>query len=194
VKCASCEFESDNEKLFKAVGQTHSLRAGNLCLECFLNKEDPTYKILAGIWVLLGGAGLLLCFLLPNLSYGIWLLNTAFALLALLLCVVIHESGHALAGMIVGWRVFYVTLGRGPFCCEFRWMGVCWIFHAFPFSGFCIGTAKERSLYRLKLALFVLGGPIAICCACWLDGILFGLILFWNPLPERESDRLKYSC
>ena len=78
---------------------------------------------------------------------------------------VIHELGHAVAGWFVGLEVVEIRLGFGTkiFARDFGRLSVC--IAKYPFCGWVLVFPPSVKGYRMRLFLFVLGGPLASALA-----------------------------
>ena len=81
----------------------------------------------------------------------------------------LHEAGHALLGWLVGIRVARVIVGHGPLLAQKRVGKVLWQLKRIPLGGMTVGGVPERGGFpRLRLVLFVLGGPLVNLAVAWL--------------------------
>jgi hypothetical protein len=99
----------------------------------FLNSKDPTGHVV-----------------------GAWLIS-------LVIGVICHELGHAIACQSLGGNVDYIELGQKysskPWL-VFRFLGFTWHICSVPMSGRVHGSFSSASHYRLRRCLFILGGPL----------------------------------
>lgn len=80
--------------------------------------------------------------------------------MSVLISTVLHELGHAIAGKLVGMRVFSIEIGKGRVAYEFILGGIRWRIHAIAFGGLTRGVPFNANFFRLKELIFVLGGPM----------------------------------
>lgn len=90
---------------------------------------------------------------------GPTLLNLLLVFALMPLLVVIHESGHALMGSIVGLRLFWVSIGVGRKLFEFRLRGVRITVNALPLMGLTALAPKNTRRMRMRLFLAIIAGP-----------------------------------
>lgn len=77
----------------------------------------------------------------------------------LVLCV-LHELAHALAAMLVGFRVVEIDLGRGPAWFARWWAGALVTMRPWPVHGFVRALYRGRRLLRPRLVAVALAGPL----------------------------------
>jgi tetratricopeptide (TPR) repeat protein len=153
-------MESENARLFKAEKEPFP-RQKSLCLPCLRKKEESVHWYFWWTLLTFGVLGLTLTLAYPRLAVGCWFLNAGFALLAGLADTILHEAGHALSGTAVGMRIFSIDIGSGVTVCELKRWGFRWRFHAILFGGMVIGLPRTLRAYRIRQAIFILGGPLA---------------------------------
>ncbi len=78
-----------------------------------------------------------------------------------LICVGVHEMGHALAALVLSYHVHFVVVGpigyrpaARKFCYVYRW-------DSGDFGGYVFATPASNDGYRQREAIFVAGGPMA---------------------------------
>lgn len=98
--------------------------------------------------------------------------------LTLTLTIVVHESGHLLAGWMVGFR--FNSIAIGPFSVQMQYGRLkIQVRRALPAGGYAgMGVDQVRRLRR-RLLVFVAGGPMANL----LSAALIALLLAYDPLP-----------
>src|SRR4051794_25586925 len=69
---------------------------------------------------------------------------------------VLHESGHALMAVLLGWRVRGMVIGFGRVVGTVHVRGVPIQFRMYPLSGFALPAPCDLRSPRLKLALIYL--------------------------------------
>jgi len=190
MKCARCGLESAHEKFFHTVRRTFSRRTRSLCPTCFRDKDDAVHKITFWSFCVLGLVGLFRIFVFPNLAMVTVPLNLGFLTVASVVGTILHELGHAAAGMLAGHRIFSVEIGKGAAFLEFKWLGSRWRFGALPVGGLVMGMPRRPDCPRLRRALFIAGGPAANAILAliawkllWLDKLLaFGPLAGFTPV------------
>lgn len=78
----------------------------------------------------------------------------------LILSIVPHELGHAIAGRVAGWRVFAVVVGVGKQLFKFRMFGILFSFHWLPVAGITQVVPMTSRWFRLKRFCVYLAGPV----------------------------------
>jgi tetratricopeptide (TPR) repeat protein len=87
--------------------------------------------------------------------------NVVALLLCVLLLTMVHELGHAVAGLALGLRVSAVVLGAGPPLAEGRLGGVRVTLARLPLGGVTLlGVRPKTSRPALRLGLTFLAGPL----------------------------------
>src|SRR5262245_53034305 len=120
-----------------------------------------------------------------------------FCFIGLALAIVIHESGHALAAALVGFRIFRIQVGRGRPVWEGRIARIPVSLHELPLSGWVSAAPSTARFVRGRAVLFVLGGVLmnlAVAAAfflVWQRGLTGALArlplvaffaMFWSNL------------
>jgi len=130
-------------------------------------------RIITVTFLALLGAALWLCGALADVAAmyaAVFLLAVAVgAAIAVFrtLCILVHELGHALAALALGFRVRRVVIGVGPLVRRLNLAGARVEIRAAPFGGLmCPGPAEGR-LVRLRFALVCLSGPVAELAFLW---------------------------
>lgn len=86
------------------------------------------------------------------------------------LCLLVHESAHAVVGRLCGFDVIEVQFGSGPAWWA-RWFGRIRItFHNWPTHGHVVALYRGERWMRTRIALFALAGPVsnlALFAAAW---------------------------
>lgn len=72
---------------------------------------------------------------------------------------VLHEAGHALTALLLGWHVRLIVIGCNREVFRFRYRGVPIVIKLIPLSGFVRPVPGHLSSPRLRLALIYLAGP-----------------------------------
>jgi len=160
TKCHYCGIESEIEQAFCKVRRSFSHKFQWTCMQCWQNRRAKRFKYVLGYW--LASALVALGFLLfPSLKgVGYLFLNCLLLDLSLLLTVLPHEFGHALAGKLAGFRVFTVIAGSGNTFYKRRLMGFDLELKSMPFGGMTILTPKSDRNFKLKYAFCIFAGPL----------------------------------
>ncbi|HTB82451.1 MAG TPA: site-2 protease family protein [Candidatus Sulfotelmatobacter sp.] len=93
--------------------------------------------------------------------FGILLLNIAAFLLLQLISTVLHEVGHAVAGRILGIRIFSIDIGSGQVVYEFLFVNIRWRFRVIAYGGLIRGTFTTARFFRTRDFFYKAGGPLA---------------------------------
>ena len=72
----------------------------------------------------------------------------------------LHELGHAVAGDLVGMRIYEIKVGSGPRILAFRMSGISVEFNLLPLAGI-VRAFPSFSGRRSQMILFTAGGPAA---------------------------------
>ena len=105
---------------------------------------------------------------------GLVVLVAAGVLAAMIVRVILHESGHALVAWALGMEVFGVTLGKGRIWRTWR-LGSCLVeCKVFPFCGLASLGLPDARRGRFKLFLSTLAGPLVDFC--WAGACFFLLM------------------
>jgi tetratricopeptide (TPR) repeat protein len=83
------------------------------------------------------------------LMWYLWLIPLIF----------VHECGHALVGRLVGFRVFWISIGYGRQIFESHILGVNIRINSIPFGGTTALAARTFAALRLRLWLSIFAGP-----------------------------------
>jgi hypothetical protein len=175
MKCDICSTESDFEASF--IKEHRSFRSTDLtlCPSCWRRRRN-LFEGWYQVAVLVGGImGYILLWLNPWSEAG-RLLATLFLIdLFLILTIVPHELGHAIAGRLFGWRVFAVVIGMGKQIFKFRLFGIIFSFHWLPVAGVTRLAPIDARRFRVKRFFVFLAGPAvnaviaAIIFLIWRD-------------------------
>lgn len=74
---------------------------------------------------------------------------------------VVHEMGHFVACLPAGWKPLLINFGRNRSIPLLRFGGATFRLGLGSNGGYVIAVPKNRKHYRLKMAIFVAGGPAA---------------------------------
>ena len=97
------------------------------------------------------------------------------------LLVLLHELGHAAAGMAVGYRIEQIRLGYGTLVAAGQFRGTEWQFRLVPYGGLCFGFHRDEKPPRWRQSIFLLGGPAVNLVLLGLGLLLDGR----NPTVDR---------
>ncbi len=95
-------------------------------------------------------------------------------LLSIILGVLLHEAGHAVAGRLAGLRPYVLTLGSGPILARMQLAGMWLVFRLLPLSGSVLRYHLMAS-QRLAGAACAAAGPAVNLL---LAGVLYGALPF----------------
>ena len=159
MKCAGCSLESERADLFRIVNRFWG-RQASVCPACFEEEELKTDKLVVWSFFIIGIVGVPLTLWRPTHAIGIILVIFSIAQLGALISTILHELGHIIAGLMAGFRVFGVEIGKGRIVYEFFFGGLLWRIRTLPFGGCAYGAPRSADLYRIRNLIFVLGGPL----------------------------------
>ncbi|MEY2409279.1 MAG: hypothetical protein QOF48_1949 [Verrucomicrobiota bacterium] len=97
----------------------------------------------------------------PGTMIGPLMWNVALFQIVLVFSTLAHEVGHALAARLAGFYVSHIEVGLGRKFLEFRLWGFRWLFRAVPVGGMAHAAPRDARWWRLRMTLFILGGPAA---------------------------------
>lgn len=97
------------------------------------------------------------------------------------LLVLLHELGHAVAGLAVGYRIEQIRLGYGTLVAAGQFRGTEWQFRLVPYGGLCFGFHRDEKPTRWRQSIFLLGGPAVNLVLLGLGLLLDGR----NPTVDR---------
>lgn len=181
ITCNRCGAQSEIEQLFHKTRRFFSGRQIRVCPLCWTKQQQRMSQFHVLLWLALCLIGVVLVVLASETSDASipgWIaLNLALGYLFMLLQILPHELGHALAAHLLGWRVFKIALGQGRNLCRFRCGRTLVEINALPTIGATWALSKSARSYRLKRFLFVLAGPLTNA------GLLIA-VLFLVPVPQ----------
>lgn len=103
------------------------------------------------------------------------------------LCLLVHESAHALVGRLSGFDVIEVQFGSGPAWWA-RWFGRIRItFHNWPTHGHVLALYRGERWLRPRIALFALAGPVS-------NLALFAAAWAWVAVAEHPWQLVAFFC
>ena len=159
MKCDSCSAESDFDAAFVKKPSPAGRRTKNLCPACWVKQRNDRQA-----WFLpsliLGGLGVYLIEQLrPDSGLGPFLMNISFAGLFVVLTIIPHELGHAVAARLLGWRVHQIVIGVGKSLWKRRWFGILFDLRTIPVAGATWIAPDDTRWYRFKRFLAIAAGP-----------------------------------
>src|SRR5215472_13477679 len=77
----------------------------------------------------------------------------------LVFLIVLHESSHAIAGKILGFRVFWISIGYGRPLVDARLLGIRLKLNIIPFNGETALASPTMDWFRLRWWLVIFSGP-----------------------------------
>jgi hypothetical protein len=187
MKCDFCGKESDLEAAFIKEYRSFHRTDLMLCPACWIRRQHASVgrrqiAILAG-----GLMGYVLLRLDPSSVPG-WFLTRFFMFnLFLFLAIIPHELGHAIAGHLVGWRVFSVAIGIGKQFFKFRLFGIIFALNWLPIGGATVLAPTRIEWFRTKHIITLISGPAVN--AAMAATILW---LWWGPVHERGLSALPH--
>ncbi len=201
MKCAVCGTESEFDAAFIKERESFGFGHKTVCPACWIHRRDRRASRWLVVVLLTGIAGCLLLWIKPAHPHsGSLLLDSAWTFfgnlfrnlflldLFLVLSILPHELGHAMAGRLVGWRVFQITVGVGKPLFRRRWFGILFDFRLLPIGGLTYMTPANLRWFRSKRFLTVLAGPAvnaAFAAIVLWYGSLGGLTFGELPIPVR---------
>jgi tetratricopeptide (TPR) repeat protein len=99
------------------------------------------------------------------------IMNVSLWFLWLILLTFVHESGHALVGRALGFKVFWVSIGYGRQIFEWHIFGVSLRVNLIPLGGMTVSAPRTQSGIRLRLWLATFAGPathLILLATCYL--------------------------
>ncbi len=161
MKCDACGLESDYSAAFFKERKAFGKVVQSFCPNCWARRGRMIAAWpLIGI-ILIGIIGCVLYWLkvCPELAQA---LNSIFlCFVFFILSVVPHELGHAIAGWLLGFRVFAVAFGYGKQIFKFHLFGTVVSVCSIPAGGLTRSAPKSVHWYRARTFFRVLAGPAA---------------------------------
>src|SRR5258708_37784750 len=106
MKCHRCGLESEIQELFFKTPRSGWRRFGFLCPQCWVKQRMRNYWLWFSATLFLGAAGATLVLAAPRAPLGWIIVNYFLFLVFLMVAIVPHEVGHALAARALGLRLF----------------------------------------------------------------------------------------
>jgi Tfp pilus assembly protein PilF len=160
LRCSICDAEFPSAKAFRRqpVGKGKYRR---LCPGCSNRYAESAFDFALVCSAILSVVGAGLIWAWPHSPLGCGLLFFGILYLTVVLAVLPHELGHALAALAVGMRLFNVTIGwSGRALFVRRIFGYDVIFRRIPLGGSALTTPKTIRFARLRFFVVVLSGPM----------------------------------
>ena len=159
AKCDRCGATTTTAESFFKERLSFRRKIQTLCPNCWNKKTSTVYRRILIFQLSPGPLGILLLSFARDSGFGWLLLNLFLFQLFLILSIIPHELGHALAAKCLGWRVFRIFLGYGPSVAKRRLFGFETELRAIPVGGLVLTTPRTfEHLFRKYLAI-ILAGP-----------------------------------
>ncbi len=187
MKCARCGLESEIREAFFKRRRLGWRRFELLCLGCRTKRMARNRFQGLIMTALLGFVGaLLVIFAPPSWKFPGWVMLNYFLLLVFVVIAILpHELGHALAARALGLRLFRVEIGSGRTLYEKRIGGSSLHLKTFPYSGLTVALPRSAAWHRLRTWLFIAAGPLAnllLAAFAWPFGSPSGMHDFGSTL------------
>jgi tetratricopeptide (TPR) repeat protein len=185
IRCDVCGQEAPGGAWFRIPGESPRTPPAHRCPACFARKEKaPRHRLLYLFlaWTLLGYAAVVVA---PAGHFGWFVLNVSLFLAVFGLLIILHELGHAVAGWLLGLRVFAVEMGHGPLLATGTVGGTRWEVRAVLSRGVTRVGNPDLRAPRLKHFLFILAGPL-------VDGAVLIAVLCWRPPSALWEEALDW--
>ncbi len=182
-RCAVCRAAFPSAKGFRR--RSAGIRKVQfLCPGCMNRRVESVLSGIQVFFVVMTIFGIILC--LHKVSEGTALLFLGTSYLSLIPCAVSHELGHAFAVLVLGMRLFTVTIGGAATRIVLirRTFGYDFVLHRNPTGGSVLYGFKNLRFVRLKRFLTVLSGPMANAL----------LIVVAMALRDRTSSHGMFVC
>jgi tetratricopeptide (TPR) repeat protein len=121
-----------------------------------------------GEWVLYAVGGVVSVSIFPKFSLGWLWLNIVVFYFINTISIVLHELGHAVAALLVGMEVTEIVIGYGKDIFDIRLFGIDWKIKQFPTCGAVYVLGRSTFLYRSRMFLISLFGPLTNLILVWL--------------------------
>lgn len=105
----------------------------------------------------------------------------AWILLACATLIAVHEVGHTVTGLVLGFRSYGFQVGSGPRLVRLGADGFRFDLHAWPFGGMALLQTGHARAYRLRFTLVLLGGVASEGAAAYLT---FRYAGSQHPFPQ----------
>jgi hypothetical protein len=156
MKCEACSIESPLDACFL---RTHPLLTNTqlLCPACFQRRRTRLVRLSFIVFFVVGPLSLFAA----HAGGPHWPANLFLLVMFLILSVVPHELGHAIAAMLMGMNVFWIKFGLGTRRAHLYRYGVLIELGEIPLAATISCSTLNQRGYRWRQVFFILGGPIA---------------------------------
>lgn len=180
-KCAGCGLEWERSADPIVPERAKFWRRRILCRMCQGERDQRAHTklIISSIFLTLVGVALIAQ---PPLQLFGWaLLNIVLVDYMVIAAAIVHESGHALAAVLVRARVFLVQVGSGKPLVTLRLLGVPIKLNRYPLAGglVFVGHTTDRNVIG-RHAVIVAGGPV-------VNLVLAGLLFWLGDISDWRS-------
>lgn len=160
MKCDVCGLESSFDAGF--IKQRKSFRNAErtVCPICWTRRRHIFEGWNQLSFLALGLIGCIELWQDPSSLSGRLLVGLLLWDLFLILAIIPHELGHAIAARLAGFRVFAVVIGIGKEVFKFRLADVTFRFHWLPIAGATVTAPKNARSFQLKRFFVISAGPI----------------------------------
>ncbi len=167
MQCDKCGAESPLTAMFIRRKRSFRNSTQNICPRCFHWARGVRAKAFLKLYIVL----LLFCLaaaawnptdFLHSHLVNEWsmFINLALATVFSYLCLVLHELGHAIAGWLVQFNVWRITIGHGPMIKKIQAGKLLLEWRVFPVGGSVEATSSRMFAWRLRRLIIVAGGPL----------------------------------
>ena len=170
-KCELCGNLIRDKSTAKILQQSISGKNILCCSECYIKKNNGSYKSILVISIAQVFFGIILVYFAPEEKIGWFLLNLIMVSICSIVMIIPHEIGHVFVAKIFGAIVPAVIFGKGKSVFTKQLLNVSWDFRNIPFGGITVALFLDHIKYRRKLLFVILGGPLV--------NLLFLLLLLW---------------
>jgi len=185
MKCDLCGTQSEFDAAFTKQRRSFSLQTRNICPTCWAKQNSSrNLRFLFAIPVL-GMCGYVLGRLTPGSFFGDFLLDLSIVGVFMVLTIIPHELGHALAARALGWRVYQITIGVGNTIWKRRWNGTLVDVRSLPIAGATFMVPEDTRWFRLKFFLAIFAGPAVNAVLAWV-----AIVLWQDSPPHLDLDAL----
>jgi tetratricopeptide (TPR) repeat protein len=177
-KCVLCKLESNYDELFRSTKKGKLAR--HYCPECWKKRSKRHARRTAReTWASLLILAVFSSTIFIPPHFGGALPSALFTLLFgwVIVLIIPHEIGHAVAAWLLGFRVFAIQFGYGNRFCHFKILGVTIELCGIPWGGITRATARGQKLIRCRSFLFILAGPA-------VNVLLFAIVLALMPSTD----------
>jgi tetratricopeptide (TPR) repeat protein len=181
-ECDRCKRTSTIEAVFIRKKRLDGSLSSSRCFECESRSQVNSLLVLYTFLLIFAWIDF-------NLAPGSWIGNFSlylfWGLLTSIPLLVLHELAHALAALLLGFRVFAIHLGMGKTLLSTRFLDVTWVIHPAPISAVTILAGPDMPYYRLRIFIITLAGPIfhaGLAGGLFLADGIFNFTGLWYPI------------